>query len=263
MEREIVELRKLVESQQASPTAAGTSVKASMSTSASPTISQLPSHRDQYMGSEEAVAAMMELRAGHDGGSFIRNPTAQLRLTRQLGNVVLTQERIQELFQMYATSASNALHVPLLTKFDRFFTYYHPFLPILDPSRHTDYYYTSNLLRFWVIISVAARRDDPPLLAALAAPVSDLLWKTIADVPQNYIVVKALCLLCTWPLPISSTSTDPTFMLAGLMMQIAMQIGLHRPSHSQDFTKFKVELMEEELRDRVRTWAACNAVAQR
>ena len=52
-------------------------------------------------------------------------------------------------------------------------------------------------------------------------------------------------------------------MLAGLMMQIAMQIGLHRPSHSQDFTKFKVELMEEELRDRVRTWAACNAVAQR
>ena len=151
----------------------------------------------------------------------------------------------------------------LLKIFNRFFTYYHPFLPILDPSRPPEYYYTANLLRFWVIISVAARRDDPPLLASLAAPVSDLLWKTIADVPQNYIVVKALCLLCTWPLPISSTSTDPTFMLAGLMMQIAMQIGLHRPSHSQDFTKFKVELMEEELRDRVRTWAACNAVAQR
>ena len=52
-------------------------------------------------------------------------------------------------------------------------------------------------------------------------------------------------------------------MLSGLMMQIAMQIGLHRPSHAQDFTKFKVELREEELRDRVRTWATCNAVAQR
>lgn len=100
MEREIVELRKLVESQQASPTAVGPSVKASLSDSASPTISQLPPHRDQYMGSEEAVAAMMELRAGHDGGSFIRNPNAQLRLTRQLGNVILTQERIQDLFQM-------------------------------------------------------------------------------------------------------------------------------------------------------------------
>ncbi len=47
------------------------------------------------------------------------------------------------------------------------------------------------------------------------------------------------------------------------MMQVAMQIGLHRPSYAQDFTKFRVELREEELKDRVRTWAACNVVAQR
>ena len=46
-------------------------------------------------------------------------------------------------------------------------------------------------------------------------------------------------------------------------MHVAMAIGLHRPSHVQDFSKFKADLMEEELRDRVRTWAACNAVAQR
>ena len=42
-----------------------------------------------------------------------------------------------------------------------------------------------------------------------------------------------------------------------------MQIGLHKPSHAQDFSRFKVELREEELKDRVRTWAACSAVAQR
>lgn len=47
------------------------------------------------------------------------------------------------------------------------------------------------------------------------------------------------------------------------MMQVAMQLGLHRPSHSQDFSKFRVELIEEELRDKVRTWAVCNIVAQR
>ena len=46
-------------------------------------------------------------------------------------------------------------------------------------------------------------------------------------------------------------------------MHVAMAIGLHRPSHVQDFSKFKADLMEDELRDRVRTWAACNAVAQR
>lgn len=52
-------------------------------------------------------------------------------------------------------------------------------------------------------------------------------------------------------------------MLCGMMVQVAMQLGLHRPSHSQDFSKFRVELIEEELRDKVRTWAICNIVAQR
>lgn len=47
------------------------------------------------------------------------------------------------------------------------------------------------------------------------------------------------------------------------MVQVAMQLGLHRPSHTQDFSKFRVELIEDELRDKVRTWAICNIVAQR
>lgn len=46
-------------------------------------------------------------------------------------------------------------------------------------------------------------------------------------------------------------------------MQVAMQLGLHRPSHVQDFSKFRVELIEGELRDKVKTWAVCNIVAQR
>lgn len=144
-----------------------------------------------------------------------------------------------------------------------YFSCYHPFLPFLDPDKSPDYYYDISPLRFWIIISVAARRTYPSVLYRLVGPISELLWKTLAEVPQNYIVVKALCILCTWPLPIYSTSSDPTFMLSGLMMQIAMQLGLHRPSHTQDFTKFKVELLDEELRDRVRTWAACNGTAQR
>ena len=115
------------------------------------------------------------------------------------------------------------------------------------------------------MIAVAARHYStlPSILRSLSGAVSRLLWATVADVPQSYYVVKALCILCIWPLPISSTSADPTFMIAGLVMQISMQIGLHRPSHAQDFSKFKVELRDEELRDRVKTWAACNVVAQR
>ena len=152
-----------------------------------------------------------------------------------------------------------------LTRVNSFFTLYHPFLPLLDPEKSPDDYYDASCLLFWIVVAVAARRygADPLLLTALAGPVTRLLWATIADVPQSYIVIKAICILCTWPLPISSTSSDPTFMLSGLMVQISLQMGLHRPSHAQDFTKYRVELREEELKDRVRTWAACNAVAQR
>ena len=136
---------------------------------------------------------------------------------------------------------------------------------MLDKLKPPDEYYKASPLLFWIIITVAARRyeADPTLLNSLVGPVSRLLWATLQSVPQSYFVVKALCVICTWPMPISSTSSDPTFMLSGLMMNIAMQIGLHRPSHAQDFTKFKVEPREEELKDRVRTWASCNAVAQR
>ena len=52
-------------------------------------------------------------------------------------------------------------------------------------------------------------------------------------------------------------------MLCGIMVQLAKTIGLHRPSHAQDFERFKVDLRQDELRDRYYTWAACNIVAQR
>jgi hypothetical protein len=135
----------------------------------------------------------------------------------------------------------------------------------LDQNQSPDDYNNSSSLLFWTILSVGARRyqGDSNLLNSLAGPVSRLVWSTLADIPQSYHVVKALALLCSWPFPTSSTSTDPTFMLCGMMVQVAMQLGLHRPSHTQDFSKFRVELIEDELRDKVRTWAICNIVAQR
>ena len=51
-------------------------------------------------------------------------------------------------------------------------------------------------------------------------------------------------------------------MLSGIMFQLAMQYGLHRPSHAQDFSRFRVDLREEDIADRLNTWAAVNIVAQ-
>lgn len=52
-------------------------------------------------------------------------------------------------------------------------------------------------------------------------------------------------------------------MLSGLMMQIAMQLGLHRPVQPEEFTTFRMEVQGEALKDRLQTWVICNIVAQK
>ncbi|KAK5093661.1 hypothetical protein LTR70_009851 [Exophiala xenobiotica] len=230
MEREIVQLRKQVAAQNVNPNANAHAH------------SQLPlppppptSVNQAAVGTTEAAAGLLDLRGGGRGGSY-----------KRLGDVALQVDRIQDLFQ-------------------RFFKFCHPFLPFLNPERPPDEYYAKSPLLFWTILLVGSRHysAEPHLFASLVRQVQTLTWSTLAEVPQNYHHVKALVLLCAWPLPCSSTSTDPTFMLAGMMMQVALQIGLHRPDHAQDFSKFRIELRQAELQDRVVTWCVCNMVAQR
>ena len=230
MEREIVELRKQVAAQQKT-----TGVDHVAHTNGNANIQLSPS-ADGTFTSDAAAAGLLDLRGGGTGRPVFK----------RLEDVTLTQDRAQELFQ-------------------RFFTFHHPFLPFMNPDRNPEDYYTRSPLLFWTIISVGARHytPEPDLFNSLTGPLMRLVWSTIAEVPQNYHMIKALILLCAWPLPTSSTSTDPTFMLCGLMMQIALQIGLHRPTHAQDFSKFRVELREVELQDRVVVWSVCNIVAQR
>ncbi|KAI0578702.1 Zn(II)2Cys6 transcriptional activator [Pyrenophora tritici-repentis] len=155
-------------------------------------------------------------------------------------------------------------HSEINELFAEYFQLYHPFLPFLDQVRSPDEYYSQDhRLLFWAIVAVAARRyaPRPSLLKELAKPLSDLIWDSIRNQP-NHHVVKALCLLCTWPLPAERTVTDPTFILCGAMMQVAMQIGLHQPTHPDDFSRTRMRLRREDIHDRLRTWAVCNIVAQ-
>ena len=197
-----------------------------------------PSHRTLHMMQPQACSTLEADSTNLLGGRGA--------VFKRLGPVALTGERIRELHQ-------------------RFFTFFHPFLPFLNPERSPDEYFQRSPLLFWTIMSIGSRhyRADDELFTALSQPLTRLVWETIAEVPQNYHVVKALILLCAWPLPTSSTSTDPTFMYCGLMVQVALQIGLHRPNHAQDFSKFRVELRDAELQDRVVVWSVCNIVAQR
>ncbi|GAO15252.1 hypothetical protein UVI_02006600 [Ustilaginoidea virens] len=191
------------------------------------------------MGSDEAVSSLLHLKRG---GAY-----AVPHYSYELEGVRLTDDNVTHLF-------------------NEFFAYYHPFLPFLNPQQPPDQYNQQHPLLFWSVIAVAARRfsplDCPNLLTNLSGPMTRFLWTTIGEVPSNYHVVKAMCLLCTWPLPTSTTTSDPTHILCGVMMKTATGIGLHRPNHIRDFSRVSVELNKEQLADRVTTWAVCNIVAQ-
>ncbi|KAK5162726.1 uncharacterized protein LTR77_011209 [Saxophila tyrrhenica] len=201
-----------------------------------------------FMGPNEAAASrsLLDLSQGYQERPTLTYPSITPGTsTRTLGNVTLTDQETSELFSV-------------------FFNCYHQFLPILSPETPYSEYYKHHPLLHWTVLAIACRRYDskPGLLIELQQPLESLLWTTLSGVPQTYHIVKALALLCTWPLPNSSTSGEPTMMLTGAMFQLAMQYGLHRPSHAQDFSRFRIELREEEITDRLHTWATVNIVAQ-
>ncbi|KAL6704668.1 hypothetical protein ACN47E_007950 [Coniothyrium glycines] len=240
MEKEMEYLRERLAMYEGQPTPSQPVLNAPPSTSDAHSFAANPEPKiedDAFLQTQHqqvAATSLLDLRSG-----------SPMFFTLGAGEVRLGHTEVNELFTEY-------------------FQLYHPFLPFLDQVRSPDEYYSQDhKLLFWAVIAVAARRygPRPTLLKDLAKPLSDMIWDSIRNQP-NHHVVKALCLLCTWPLPAERTVTDPTFILCGAMMQVAMQIGLHQPTHPQDFSRAKVRLRQEDIHDRLRTWAVCNIVAQ-
>ncbi|KAL2258496.1 hypothetical protein VTK26DRAFT_8171 [Humicola hyalothermophila] len=239
MEKEIERLRRAVQMAKAQGFVLEDEDENAHSQLQSPVVTSHYSHtrNTSLMGSDEVVSSLLHLKRG---GSYTIP-----RIVRELDDFRLTEDEESQLFA-------------------QFFNYYHPFLPFLNPAQTPDQYYQQHPLLYWAIIAVASRRfgPDASLLTKLSTPLTRLLWTTVGDVPQSYFVVKALCLLCTWPLPTSTTSSDPTHILCGVMMKTATGLGLHRPNHINDFSRVAVELNKDGLHDRIKTWAVCNIVAQ-
>ncbi|CAK42661.1 hypothetical protein M747DRAFT_313759 [Aspergillus niger ATCC 13496] len=148
--------------------------------------------------------------------------------------------------------------------FNIFFTHYHPYVPLLDPTISPDQYYARSAVLFWSIILLASRRytEEPGLFVSLTAPVKKLIWDTIANPPHTWHVVQAIILVCLWPFPTSSLSSDITSILLSTAQTISLRIGLHRPEAIQDFSRTKRRLMPDEMAEVARTWATCYITAQ-
>lgn len=136
---------------------------------------------------------------------------------------------------------------------------------LLDPAMSPDEYYNRCPLLFWVIIYIASRQftDEPNLFTGLTGPVKELLWEAIANPPHTSHTVRSMLLLCMWPFPTSSLSTDITLMLVTISQTIAMQLGLHQPEAIQDFSREKRRLGLAEASETVKTWSICYIAAQK
>lgn len=110
MEREIIELRKQVATahsgtpssitQQQHPVVTGQITPKQDSSHVSPAgVYQTPSamSADQYMGSQEAVASLLDLRSGFDGSNYMRNGAHQFR---RIEDVIIVPDKVTELFNL-------------------------------------------------------------------------------------------------------------------------------------------------------------------
>jgi hypothetical protein len=75
--------------------------------------------------------------------------------------------------------------------------------------------------------------------------------------------IKGLLLVLTWPWPKSSGSHDTTYAISGSVLHMALQIGLHIPTSSQDFSRVKVNLTETQIVRRAELWGYCIVTYQK
>jgi hypothetical protein len=150
--------------------------------------------------------------------------------------------------------------------FARYFQNFHQFVPFLDMDVSPNEYYRRSKFLFWAIIVVACRNwpKDPTLLDSISEKVLNLALMSLrhATIPT----IKGLLLILTWPFPKNphgNTPGDTSHVLCGSILHMAMQIGLHIPTSSQDFSRVKVHLTEAEIAKRAELWGYCIVTYQR
>ncbi|KIW00446.1 hypothetical protein, variant 1 [Verruconis gallopava] len=171
-------------------------------------------------------------------------PTPLLTQSQSLEGVTLPPNVIDELFKV-------------------FFDHFHQFIPILDTHLVPNEVYQKSPFLFWAITGTASRnfQKDPTLFDCLGDKVLDMALMGLRK-PQ-IPTIEGLLLILTWPIPRSAGTTDVTYAIAGSLLHMAIQNGLHIPTSSQDFSRVKVNLTDAEIKKRAVLWGYCVLTYQR
>lgn len=164
--------------------------------------------------------------------------TAASQFDKSLADVHLSSAQVTESFRV-------------------FYAQCHPYLDFSLPTSPDSVFETCPLL-FWVICAVAS---STATMLELQPGIQAMVSQIMVNPPRSVEVVQALLILCMWPFPFYSTLSDPSFLYCGIATQIGLQIGLHRPSMSQEFSSRR-EVLEVDDNVRRTTWMACFVVNQ-
>jgi transcriptional regulatory protein LEU3 len=126
-------------------------------------------------------------------------------------------------------------------------------------------YYARSPFLFWTMACTGARRfHDVKYFQQAASKVRELVTASILQIQDPIPTIQAILILCLWPLPVDTMWKDPSHTMAGAAMQLAIQNGLHKFGHEQDFRKPEINGGDRNTRIfRVHLWLSCVVHFQR
>ena len=148
----------------------------------------------------------------------------------------------------------------------RFFKHCHYFLPVLDSTMTMHQYLTMSPFLFWAIIAVGSRHyaQDPTILGRLTPKVMKMALESCLDPHSHISTIQGLLLICHWPFPMDTIYKDPSIMFSGIILQLAVQNGLHTIGKRLDFVRDPFVFDNEDQEPfRARLWIHCKAVCEK
>lgn len=148
----------------------------------------------------------------------------------------------------------------------RFFKHYTLFLPGIFPSGLPFmHYHTQSPFLFWTMVCTGARRfNDTEYFQQTASKVQELVAASILQIQDPIPTIQAILILCLWPLPVDTMWRDPSHTMAGAAMQLAIQNGLHKFRHEQDFRMSQIKRKDRNTKlFRIYLWLNCVIQFQR
>ncbi|KAI0551824.1 hypothetical protein F4679DRAFT_572120 [Xylaria curta] len=135
---------------------------------------------------------------------------------------------------------------------------FHPRFPVLVSININTIYHSSPFL-FWTILIITASRTTTPLFEQLfnqiIRPFQDMVRTEALQAPLPIQKIRALLLLCMWPMPVNAQREDPSWVYCGIAVNSALFLGLHRPNPPQP-SRCRSGYPGNAL-ERMTTWLGC------